>query len=266
MESPHDQNATDVVNIIAFDSVDSTNSELVRMCAAGPISPWTVVVAGEQTAGRGRLGRTWQSDPGAGMWASVVVDLDGCPQPQWLPLMAGLSLCTVSSELTGAKVGVKWPNDVVLGERKLAGILTEALPGTSRYIVGMGLNFDTDVYPGAVGVRELMPSGYVINRDEILLKVIHSLRDVITSWRDAGWDTAPIRDQYVRACVSIGAELVITEPSPTQPGSSTWRGYGHGVDPAGHLVVREHESGSDRTVVAADVVHATIAPCTPKNS
>lgn len=266
MESPHDQNATDVVNIIALDSVDSTNSELVRMCAAGPISPWTVVVAGEQTAGRGRLGRTWQSDPGAGMWASVVVDLDGCPQPQWLPLMAGLSLCTVSSELTGAKVGVKWPNDVVLGERKLAGILTEALPGTSRYIVGMGLNFDTDVYPGAVGVRELMPSGYVINRDEILLKVIHSLRDVITSWRDAGWDTAPIRDQYVRACVSIGAELVITEPSPTQPGSSTWRGYGHGVDPAGHLVVREHESGSDRTVVAADVVHATIAPCTPKNS
>lgn len=266
MDSPHDQNATDVVNIIALESVDSTNSELVRMSASGPIPAWTVVVAGEQTAGRGRLGRMWQSNPGAGMWASVIVDLDGCPDPQWLPLMAGLSLTTVVSEMTGADIGLKWPNDVIFGDRKLAGILTEALPGTARYIVGMGLNFDSDIYPGAVGIRELMPTDFVLHRDEIVLKVIQSLRDLMGSWRSAGWSTEVIREQYVRACVSVGAELVITEPTSSESGSATWSGYGHGVDPAGHLVVREHESGSERTVIAADVVHATIATCTPKNS
>lgn len=266
MDSYNDINASDVMNIIALESVDSTNSELVRMCADGPVAPWTVVVAGEQTSGRGRLGRMWQSDPGAGMWASVAVDLNGCLNSQWLPLVAGLSLCTVVSEFTGVEVGVKWPNDVMLGDRKLAGILTEALPGTDKYVVGMGLNFDSDVYPGAVGVRELMPATFVINRDQILLKVIHSLRDLITVWRDSSWDTEEIRHQYERACVSIGADLVITEPSTGESGSSTWSGYGHGVDPAGHLVVKQHESGFERTVVAADVVHATIAPCTPKNS
>jgi BirA family biotin operon repressor/biotin-[acetyl-CoA-carboxylase] ligase len=266
MDSTHEQNVTDVPQIITLESVDSTNAELHRMCDQGPVAAWTVVTAFHQSAGRGRQGRNWQSDPGAGLWVSVLVDLADCPQPQWLPLIAGLSLCNATRKFTESDVALKWPNDVIVGGRKLAGILTEALPKTTRneagrYIVGMGLNFAPDVYPGAAGLRELIPVGAVLDRDEVLAEVIGSLRHLIGEWRADHWSTESIRAQYLRRCLSIGAELEITEP-----GAPRWSGTGMSIDSAGHLVVREHDTQIDRTVVAADVIHASIAPCTPKNS
>ncbi len=266
MDSAHEQNVTDVVKIITLESVDSTNSELIRMCGQGPVPAWTVVTAFHQSAGRGRQGRDWQSDPDAGLWASVVLDLADCPHPQWLPLVAGLSLCNATQKLMESDVWLKWPNDVMVGGRKLAGILTEALPATTRnvvgrYIVGMGLNFETDVYPGAVGLRDLIPVGAALDRDALLAEIIESLRTLIGGWREDDWNPERIREQYVLKCLSVGAELQITEP-----GSPVWSGTGMSIDRSGHLVVREHDTLIDRTVVAADVIHATIAPCTPKNS
>lgn len=261
MDSAHEQNVTDVVKIITLESVDSTNSELIRMCAQGPVPAWTVVTAFHQSAGRGRQGRDWQSDPDAGLWVSVLLELADCPHPQWLPLLAGLSLCNATQKHMESEVWLKWPNDVMVGGRKLAGILTEALPATTGYIVGMGLNFESDVYPGAVGLRELIPVGATLDRDALLAEIIESLRTLIGGWQQDDWNPERIREQYVLKCLSVGAKLQITEP-----GSPVWSGTGMSIDRSGHLVVREHDTLIDRTVVAADVIHATIAPCTPKNS
>lgn len=261
MEPSADRNAADVVKIIHFTTIDSTNAELSRMAQASHLDPWTVVVADHQSAGRGRQGRSWNSDAGAGLWASVLVELEDCPEPGWLPLIAGLSVVAALNQFTTAHIGVKWPNDVVVADRKLAGILTEALSRTSRYIVGIGINFESNIYPGAIGLKDIAVAGTLLNRDRVLNNLVTELQVRIDQWKSQQWDTEPLRESYVRECVSVGAELQITEPQ-----GISWSGTGMGVTPSGHLVVREAETTLERTVIAADIVHATIAPCTPKNS
>lgn len=261
MESSEDRNAADVVKIISLDSVDSTNLELARLMSTSLVQPWTVIVAQEQTAGRGRQGRTWSSDHGAGMWASVLVELVDCPTPTWLPLITGMAVARATRELTGSDIGVKWPNDVMADGRKLAGILVESVPGTHQYIVGIGLNFTSSIYPGAVGLRELGPAGKTLGRDLVVNEVTHQLFNAVRAWGAGSWRTEQLERDYTSVCLSIGVELAITEP-----GGATWAGVGCGIDSEGHLLVREHNSEMLRTLIAADVVHATIAPCTQKNS
>lgn len=261
MEPSADRNAADVVKIIHFTTIDSTNAELSRMAQGGHLDPWTVVVADHQSAGRGRQGRSWNSDAGAGLWASVLVELDDCPEPGWLPLIAGLSVVSTLNQFTTAHIGVKWPNDVVVADRKLAGILTEAISRTSRYIVGIGINFESNIYPGAIGLNDIAVTGVPINRDGVLNQLVNELQGRIHQWKSQQWDTDSLRESYARECISIGAELQITEPH-----GITWSGTGMGVTPSGHLLVRETGTTFERTVIAADIVHATIAPCTPKSS
>lgn len=261
MEPSPDRNAADVVKIIHFKTIDSTNLEISRMAQAGSVDPWTVIVADHQSAGRGRQGRDWNSDEGAGLWASVLVQLDGCPEPGWLPLITGLSVVSTLSQFTTAHIGVKWPNDILVADRKLAGILIEALPTSDQYIVGIGINFESNLYPGAIGLKEIAVSGLAIDRDRILVDLMQELQQRILQWRSQNWDTELLRESYLRECISIGAELQITEPRGV-----SWTGIGVGVTPSGHLLVRETGTTLERTVIAADVVHASIAPCTPKNS
>jgi len=258
---------SDRVHVTELDSVDSTNAELHRMIESGTATDFTVVIAGEQTAGRGRQGRAWQSKPGAGIWTSILVDLEDCPCPTWLSLIAGLAITRgvrvagiSETEFSGA--GLKWPNDVIAQDRKLAGILTEGVTGTSLYIVGMGINVSAESFPGAIGVAELLTDveTTMVTR-AVFEAVVTEFVALIDGWRDADWDTEAIRAEYLSACRSIGADLGITEPDGT-----AWSGVGVGLDDSGHLLVQESGTTLTRTVVAADVVHATIDPCTQKNS
>jgi BirA family transcriptional regulator, biotin operon repressor / biotin---[acetyl-CoA-carboxylase] ligase len=254
----------DRVHVREMDTVDSTNNELHRLIESGTAVGWTTVIAGQQTAGRGRQGRTWQSDPGAGIWTSVLIDLEDCPEPSWLSLIAGLAIVRGVSKCGFVGAQLKWPNDVIAQGRKLAGILSEGVVGNPTYIVGMGINVFTDVYPGAIGLAELPRSaGDESPCDPRLVfeSVIRELVALIDSWQRASWDTGAIHSEYLVNCRSIGADLGITEPD-----GLTWTGTGVGVDSAGHLLVQETGSTRIRTVIAADVVHATIEPCTPKSS
>lgn len=118
----------------------STNGRLRALAEAGA-APFTAVVAGEQSAGRGRVGRRWHSPPDAGLWMSVLVEVAGARGSGILPLAVGVSAARALEEVSGARVGLKWPNDILLGEKKLAGILCEAHDGGGRSaIVGIGVN------------------------------------------------------------------------------------------------------------------------------
>ena len=258
---------SDRVHVTKLGSVDSTNAELHRMIESGTATDLTVVIAGEQTAGRGRQGRSWQSKPGAGIWTSILVDLGDCPCPTWLSLIAGLAItrgvtAAGISENAFSAPELKWPNDVIARDRKLAGILTEGVSGTSLYIVGMGINVSTEPFPGAIGLTELLAATDTpLVARAVFEAVVTEFVALIDGWRDADWDTEAIRAEYLSVCRSIGVDLGITEPDGT-----TWSGVGVGLDDSGHLLVQESGTTLTRTVIAADVVHATIEPCTQRNS
>ena len=129
----------------AWATIGSTNDRALEL-AAGGAPPFTVVVAEEQSRGRGRRGAAWHSPPGSGLWMSVVLPvlsvsqvLPPRPPPGYLPLLLGLAVAQAIEAATGAvAVGIKWPNDLMLGARKVAGILCESAGGAA--VAGIGIN------------------------------------------------------------------------------------------------------------------------------
>jgi BirA family biotin operon repressor/biotin-[acetyl-CoA-carboxylase] ligase len=129
-----------------FSSIDSTNRYAADAAAPGDASG-LVVVADEQEAGRGRLGRRWDAPPGASLLVSVVVRLDGAREH--LPLVtpaAALAAADALQQLAGIDARLKWPNDLVVDDRKLAGVLAEVV-GNATVVVGMGLNVAWPRFP-----------------------------------------------------------------------------------------------------------------------
>lgn len=132
----------------AWASIGSTNDRALELAAQGA-RPFTVVVADEQTNGRGRRGATWHSPAGLGLWMSAVLPADA--SPRWLPLVVGLAVAEAIEDATGAVgVGIKWPNDLLLRGRKVGGILCESAPGAVVAGVGVNLRAPAAGFPGAL--------------------------------------------------------------------------------------------------------------------
>lgn len=129
--------------IVWYRHVGSTN-DVAGVLAEQGVDEGTVVVADEQTAGRGRLGRAWASPPGAGLYVSIVLR----PSPRVAPLLtiaSGVAVADGIASATGLEVQLKWPNDVLVSGRKLAGMLAE---GAARHVVlGVGINVMPAAYP-----------------------------------------------------------------------------------------------------------------------
>ena len=134
-----------VPRLEVYGSIGSTNDRARELAEAGA-EAYTVVIADEQTAGRGREGRRWESPPRTGLWMSVVApSLDVTARPL-LPLRAGLAACrAVESAAPGVRAGIKWPNDVFIGGRKAGGILCEG--GPSAIVIGIGVNVRRTALP-----------------------------------------------------------------------------------------------------------------------
>jgi BirA family biotin operon repressor/biotin-[acetyl-CoA-carboxylase] ligase len=129
----------------AWARIGSTNDRALELAAEGA-RPFTVVLAEEQTRGRGRRGTAWHSAPGAGLWMSVV--LQPASAPPWLPLLVGLAAAEAIEAATGVPgVGIKWPNDLVLGSRKVGGILCESTAGAVVAGLGVNLRAPADGFP-----------------------------------------------------------------------------------------------------------------------
>lgn len=239
------------------DSVDSTNRVLARM-VAGPEG--TCIVADEQTAGRGRMDRSWVSTAGAGLWMSVRVSLVGVPPERWplLTMAAALAARDALAEACGVAVGIKWPNDLVTDEslRKIGGLLTEVID--SAAIVGIGINvaWPEDSLPTPESTSVLAEGG-VPDRAELLAHLLVDLEARFEDWR---LRPSVVAQDYRLACLSIGRDVLVRLPD-----GSTVKGRASEVDDLGGLVV----SSGERSVLisAGDVIHATISPWdTPRNS
>lgn len=139
-----------------YESVDSTNAAArAWLKSVNPPPRRGIVVADEQTAGRGRFGRRWETPPGTSVAMSLIVETQS---PAGLPQAAGVAAASAIQSVVEGQVGLKWPNDVEIKGRKVAGILIEHQPvaGTTYYVVGIGINVDLDFAAVSGGSDELV--------------------------------------------------------------------------------------------------------------
>jgi BirA family biotin operon repressor/biotin-[acetyl-CoA-carboxylase] ligase len=234
-----------------FSSVDSTNDVARQLVAAGQHG--AVVIADAQTAGRGRRGRTWFSPPAAGLYVSVAIDLSPARvRPDrvsaLMTLAAGVAIAEGVQRITGLSAEIKWPNDLLVGRRKLAGILAEAVADDSRraiasIVLGYGINVRPAAYPPELRDRATSLEtelGRPIDRAalcaETLAAVAERSNDLVEGRFDAildGWRR--------RAPASAGARVSWQTPAGAQSGVTA------GIDDWGALLVQTPQ-GIERLV------------------
>ncbi len=245
----------------------STNADVAAAARAGAAEGY-VVVADEQTAGRGRLERVWQSPPRAGIATSVLLrpgaavpDRGWSPVPTsgygLLPLLAGVALVEAVRRLSDLDAVLKWPNDLVIDGRKCAGILAETVPDGGSdagpaAVIGIGLNVTLREpelpRPDATSLQ--LAGSACVDRDPLLRAVLRGLADWYGRWRDAGGDpvASGLMDSYRFHCATIGATVRVE-----LPGGGELTDVATAVDDDGALIV------DGRRIAAGDVVHVRAA-------
>lgn len=217
-----------------LDEVPSTNSY------AGRLPAWTAVRANTQTAGRGRTHRPWVSDEG-GLWLSAVIPCLGA-RKKWeiLPLAAGWAILGVLRELGLVDPRLRWPNDIMVGRRKLAGLLVERFRNDTA-VIGVGLNvfnhpeLDNPALEGLTArLEDLVPGGYTV--DDIARRVLRGLRLAFTILLDNGFN--PIADDLNRAWEKPRrVEITLNGRA------STFDGFFQGIDRQGRLRLTTERDG-----------------------
>lgn len=163
-------------NIHHLQTIDSTNEYLKRI--GDKSTDGTVVISEEQTRGKGRMGRTWQSKSGEGIWMSLLLKPNIIPfKAPFITLVAGVSVVTALRKLN-VPAQIKWPNDIILNDKKICGILTELSAEIERVnyvIVGMGMNVKNMYFSGELEHKatSLYKEGYVLQRVDIVDKILY---------------------------------------------------------------------------------------------
>ena len=224
--------------------VGSTMDEARRM-AEGGCAEGKVVVAEEQTGGRGRFNRSWLSPAGSGLTFSVVLRPEGC----WLPyanMAAALAVRGAAAALTGLSPTIKWPNDVRMGEKKIAGILVEAaVEGNNGYaLVGVGLNVNLDVskIPEIERTATSLSSEAetIFDRTEVLIAVLERLDEAYRL------PSGVLLGEWRSALDTLGRRVRV------QAGDRSLEGEAVGVDDRGSLVLQP-DDGPPVTLTAGEV-------------
>ncbi|WP_244962998.1 biotin--[acetyl-CoA-carboxylase] ligase [Nocardioides dongkuii] len=234
------------------EEVASTNATVVERAGSG--EPEGLVVAAEhQTAARGRLDRTWEAPARSALVFSVLLR-PAVPARSWpwLPLLTGYAVGR-ALRARGYDAGVKWPNDVLLGDRKVAGILVERVesPVGPAAVVGIGLNVSmtADELPVPTATSLLLAGGTAPDRTELLVDLLAALRTAYDGWQAGGErGDAELRAAYTEACVTVGRDVRVQ-----LPGGADLIGRATGIDPGGRLVVAGPDGPT--AVGAGDVVH-----------
>ncbi|MGE0444171.1 MAG: biotin--[acetyl-CoA-carboxylase] ligase [Vicinamibacterales bacterium] len=212
--------------LLWYDEIGSTNDTASRLADAGAAAG-TVVAANAQTSGRGRLGRTWVSPPGAGLYFSVVLRPEMHVVPM-LTLAAGVAVADGIEAATGLTTTLKWPNDVQAGGRKLAGILAE---GGAFVIVGIGINVRAAAYPPDIATRATsleQELGRDVDRGLVLAECLAALNARSAELYAAGGASAIVAAWKRRAAPMWGRAVEW----------DSGRGVAEGVASDGALLVR----------------------------
>jgi BirA family biotin operon repressor/biotin-[acetyl-CoA-carboxylase] ligase len=252
--------------------VGSTNTALLAAAADGA-PHGSVVISEAQSAGKGRLGRTWTAPARSGLFLSILLRPEA-PQSRWgwLPLLAGVAVRSAVAKVAELDVALKWPNDLIVpgpqsaapdagygAGRKLGGILCERGPAERTagpgpvVVVGIGVNVTLRAteLPAAHATSVALAGGSVTDRDTIARAILRDFGSWYTAWTGSDGDAegSGLATAYQNACATIGravrAEL---------PGGAVVSGQATSVDEAGRLVIRKDDGGLF-AIGAGDVAH-----------
>lgn len=237
----------------------STNADLIANSAN--TDDFSVLVAGFQSAGRGRAGRDWVAPAGSSLFVSVLLKPDGVAATNfsWLPLLAGLAMTkTVAALIPETAVGLKWPNDVLVGEKKISGVLSELVGDLSGVVIGAGLNvLQNKAELPIENASSLQIEGAKnLDLDEVLAVYLENLRGLYQAWVAAGGNAVAsgLRNQVIEACVTLdrgGNNRV----RAILPGDAEIIGAAVGIDDTGRLIVQPDGEKEVVAVAAGDIVH-----------
>ncbi|MGH3760923.1 biotin--[acetyl-CoA-carboxylase] ligase [Actinophytocola sp.] len=240
-------------------STGSTNADLVATAGRGGADR-SVLIAQTQTAGRGRRDRRWVSPAGTGIYLSVLLRPSAVPPERLgtLGLVAGLALMHVAAE-AGVTASLKWPNDLMIGGAKCAGVLAESVPdgAAQAAVVGIGLNVgplpgDVPAGPGGLAATSLAAHGArTTDRDVLAAWWLRAFVELESAWRLAEGDVerSGVLTGYREACGSIGQRV-----RAELPDGSARTGVAVDLDSRGQLLIKA-DDGSVAAISAGDVVH-----------
>ena len=233
--------------VLRFESLPSTNTELARLASEGAEEGLSIV-ADEQTAGRGRLQRAWSSPKGAGLYFSILLR-PRIPHDHWplITFAAALAVGDALSEAAGLETDIKWPNDLLSGERKICGILAEAIEGRA-VIVGIGINLTNNAFPAelekvATSIAE--ESGRPAERELILAALLRALSRWYSLLNEPGGHEKIVAAWSSRSSYADGKHVSVSN------GDEVWQGITRGIESDGAL--RLSMNGEIKLVRAGDV-------------
>ncbi|MFO7154353.1 MAG: biotin--[acetyl-CoA-carboxylase] ligase [Caldicoprobacter oshimai] len=240
-------------NVEIHSSIGSTNARAKELALSGA-REGTVVIADEQVQGRGRLGRSWVSPPGKGIWMSVILRprLSSQQVPR-ITIMTAVAVANALKRSAQIDVGIKWPNDVVCGGKKLCGILTEvhAEPEVIHYaVVGIGLNVNLSFEDLPEDIRDIATSlriekGKEFNRADIIKSILQEMeKGYLQGLRDDGF--AGLLKEYERRSVILGKRIRVIGVD------GQFSGYAQGFGLDGSLMLRLDDGRVER-ILAGDV-------------
>jgi BirA family biotin operon repressor/biotin-[acetyl-CoA-carboxylase] ligase len=229
----------------------STNSDLIARANSGADIAGAVLIAEHQTAGRGRQGRSWSAARYAQITLSVAIDAAAVPTDAWgwLPLATGVAIVDTVTGI-GVDAGLKWPNDVLAGGGKLAGILAEVAAEQRVVVVGIGLNVSLrGDEVGVDGVTSLVGLGVAApDRGELIVRLLTELGRRVDAWRSAGGADPELIADYRARSLTLGMPV-----RAILPGDREIVGVARDVDDQGRLSI--DTDGQTTTVAAGDIVH-----------
>ena len=234
-----------------FEQIKSTNDYLVAAAEGLPV--FSVAFTLNQTQGKGRLGRSWLGEPGKTLAISIVLPwpFDSSCGSSWLPIIVGASVADVLRELAIPEISLKWPNDVLCREKKVAGILCGVASGR-RAVAGVGLNLSAhrNELPTATSTSLAIEASLGKNIVDVFCATLVGLL-----WERVGADGSEVSAVELGALYRTKISTIGKDVRVHEPGGAVWLGVAEDLDEHGHLLVRNIESGEMRQVVASDIVH-----------
>ena len=210
-----------------YDCLDSTNNQAKLLSRRGA-AHGTILIAGQQTAGRGRMGRVFQSPPNAGVYLSLILR-PACPPSELMHLTcaAGVAMSEAIERAAGFRPGIKWINDLVYDKKKLGGILTElsldSKTGLVEYaVIGIGINCTQQPHQFPQEIQDIatslsMVAGRVIPPDVLAAEMVTALWELDSH---IFTEKATIMDAYRKQCVTLGQPVVVIRPDGSYPGQA----------------------------------------------
>lgn len=237
-------------NVFCYETIDSTNEEAKRRALEGAPGG-SLFIAEQQTGGKGRLGRNWVSPAGTGMWFSVLLRPGALPlRIAATTLLAGVAVCGAIRETTGCEAMIKWPNDIVVGTKKVCGILTEMSAEMERVefvVIGIGVNANGTAFPEPLRDRATsirLETGRPVRRVALLQEILRRLEKLLQ--QNAVALTPAFLETYKASCASLGKLVGFQREGRRITGTAV------DISPEGELIVRLPD-GSQETVLSGEV-------------